>query len=134
MILLSFFSSVALGCVSFSVQMPMGRQPCSSMTLSRLFFGANIPEGGVVSEAEWQTFLKEIATPRFPEGLTVIEGRGQWQGENGVIEKETSHVLEILNEGDSEATKKIDEIIGEYKSRFHQEAVLLVKVPVTACL
>ncbi len=31
-----------------------------------VYFGRNRPDGGVVSDAEWQGFLDEVVTPRFP--------------------------------------------------------------------
>jgi hypothetical protein len=45
------------------------------MIVERLYFGLNTPQGAV-SESEWESFLAEIVTPRFPSGLTVIDGRG----------------------------------------------------------
>ncbi len=38
-----------------------------------LYFGRGKPSGGEVSDAEWATFLSGTVTPRFPDGLTVID-------------------------------------------------------------
>jgi hypothetical protein len=43
-----------------------------------LYFGMTRPTGAV-SELEWQIFLRDEVTKRFPLGLTVWEAQGQWQ-------------------------------------------------------
>src|SRR5512134_1895359 len=53
-----------------------------------VYFGRNRPDGGVVSDAEWQGFLDEVVTPRFPAGLTVVAAAGQWRGGSGAVERE----------------------------------------------
>jgi Protein of unknown function (DUF3574) len=50
-----------------------------AMTATRLYFGLSIPGGGTVSDADWRDFLAHEVTPRFPDGLTVNEARGQWR-------------------------------------------------------
>lgn len=43
--------------------------PATALVISdRLFFGRDIPGGGMVSDADWAAFLEEIVTPRFPQG------------------------------------------------------------------
>jgi hypothetical protein len=100
-----------------------------------LYFGLSIPGGGTVTDEQWQTFLNEVVTPRFPEGLTVILAKGQYLEHSGVLAQETSKVIHIFYKNDSNAQKHsqaIDEIIAEYKQQFHQESVLRVTVPIKA--
>ncbi|PCO16625.1 hypothetical protein CQA18_26060, partial [Enterobacter hormaechei] len=33
-----------------------------------------------ISAAEWQTFVDSQVTPRFKDGLTVFDAKGQWLG------------------------------------------------------
>ena len=91
-----------------------------------LFFGRSDSTGAeVVSEEAWNEFLADTVTPRFPDGLTVTDGRGQWQLESGAIQKEDTKVLYILTgTGDGEG-RLLDELSEEYKRRFGQESVLL---------
>jgi len=89
-----------------------------------LYFGRNLPNGGQVSDSAWQAFLDEVVTPRFPAGLTVVEGMGQWKGQSGEVERERAEVLTVLHAGDAPARLAVAEIAAEYKRRFHQEAVL----------
>ena len=96
-----------------------------------LYFGRNRPDGGTVSDSEWQAFLDEVVTPRFPAGLTVVEAMGQWKGQSGHVERERAEVLTVLHAGDALARRSVADVTAEYKRRFHQEAVLRERL--TAC-
>ena len=90
----------------------------------QMFMGRSGPGGEVVDDAAWDAFLDEAVTPRFPDGLTVLDGRGQWRGSDGVIKEERSKLLVILAPPGAEARRLLDEVAAEYKLRFDQEAVL----------
>jgi hypothetical protein len=47
-------------------------------------------------EAEFQRFLNEEITPRFPDGLTLFAGLGQFRNSRGVIVQERSMLLILL--------------------------------------
>jgi hypothetical protein len=106
---------------------------CNKMTEERLYFGAESPQGRITT-SDWQDFLKNVVTPKFPSGLTVIEAQGQWLGNNGVIVKEPSMIVEIIHHNSYAERKAIDEIVRVYKERFQQEAVLDTISGVQACL
>jgi Protein of unknown function (DUF3574) len=89
-----------------------------------VYFGRNRPDGGVVSEHDWQGFLDEVVTPRFPNGLTVVHADGQWRGRSGAVERERAEVLTVLHGGTEDSRKAMSEVVAEYKRRFGQEAVL----------
>jgi hypothetical protein len=97
-----------------------------------LYFGRNRPGGGAVTDEEWQTFLDQVLTPRFPAGLTVVAATGQWKGKSGLVEQERSEVVTILHSGDEAARRAVMEIVVEYKRRFQQEAVLRERMPTCA--
>src|SRR5262245_66552116 len=52
---------------------------------TELYFGLSIPPGadgspaGRVTDEEWQRFVDEEISPRFPDGLTIQEAGGQWR-------------------------------------------------------
>jgi Protein of unknown function (DUF3574) len=96
-----------------------------------VYFGRNRPDGGIVTDDEWQRFLDEVVTPRFPAGLTVLSASGQWRGEKGTVERERAEVLTLLHSGDEAARLAVGELAAEYKLRFAQEAVLRERM--TAC-
>jgi hypothetical protein len=102
------------------------RAPGDTLVRSELYFGRDRPTGGIVSEAEWRTFLAEHVTPRFPAGLTVLEAAGQYRDATGRIVREDSKVVVILHPGTPQTWGAIDEIRAIYKKLFDQESVLLL--------
>jgi hypothetical protein len=89
-----------------------------------IYFGRNRPGGGTVSDADWQRFLDEVVTPRFPAGLTVVDATGQWRGRSGVVEQERSEIVTVFHRGDDGSRGAVADVAAEYKRRFQQEAVL----------
>lgn len=90
----------------------------------RLYFGRNRGGVEVVSDQEWAVFIQDVVTPHFPDGLTVLDGQGQWQTIGGAIEGERSKVLVILAPLDSEAPEKLATIANGYKGLFGQKSVI----------
>jgi hypothetical protein len=91
-----------------------------------IFFGTGTPDG-VVTDEQWASFLAEVVTPRFPQGLTTWRASGQWRLQDGRLAQEDSHVLNLVHRADAAQEKAIQDLIGEYRIRFRQEAVLRVK-------
>jgi hypothetical protein len=93
---------------------------------AQLFFGRNIGDKPGVSEADFRKFMDEDVTPKFPDGLTVLDGGGQWRGaENKLIREASKVVLIVLPKG-RDVSGRIDSVRNAYKGRFHQESVLLI--------
>ena len=63
---------------------------------TELYFGTDIKGGMQVTVEDWDKFLAEEVTPKFPDGLTVLEGYGQYRATNGKIVRENSKVLILL--------------------------------------
>jgi len=63
---------------------------------TELFFGSEKPDGSEVTNEEFTLFLNEVITPRFPDGLTLLDGRGQFLNAQGKIVKERSWLLILL--------------------------------------
>ena len=97
-----------------------------AMVNEHLYFGTSKSDG-VVSEQEWADFLQVTVTPKFPQGLTVWQGNGQWQTDEGNVIKEKSYVLNILHEESVQAEQGIKYIISQYTKQFLQESVLRVR-------
>jgi hypothetical protein len=91
-----------------------------------LYFGTGKADGTVVSDVEWQRFVDTEITPRFPDGFTVWDASGQWRTKSGSIEKERTHVLQIVHFDDGHESDFLA-IISAYKRLFDQEAVLRVR-------
>jgi len=86
---------------------------------------------GVVTEEQFIQFVDEYVTPRFPDGLTLLKGDGQFRGESRVIVKEQSFVLVLLYpyEALADGSRRIERIRTLYKRLFAQESVLRVADP-----
>jgi len=92
---------------------------------AQLFFGRNVGDKPTVSEADFRKFMDDEVTPRFPDGLTVMDGGGQWRGAENQLIREASKVVLIVLPPRG-AGDRIDAVREAYKTRFKQESVLLV--------
>ena len=91
-----------------------------------LFMGRSGQSGEVVDDTAWAAFLSDTVTPRFPDGLSVLEAQGQWRDSQGLVQKERSKLLVVLVPQGGDHTRLIDEVSDEYKRQFDQESVLRV--------
>src|SRR5262245_57867655 len=92
-----------------------------------LYFGTAKPVG-IVSPDEWSRFLSTVVTPRFPQGLTVLQGNGQWRSGEQIVH-EASNVLVLVHPDDRISEKAVLEIVAAYKTQFQQESVLRLRSP-----
>jgi hypothetical protein len=107
------------------------RQPaageCGAATAAQvrttLYFGSARPKGSV-SELEWQLFLRDEVTSRFPDGLTVWDAEGQWRAPQGTIEHERTKVLLLVHADTPAARQAVQAVIERYRKAFDQESVL----------
>ena len=88
-----------------------------------LYFGLARPKGAV-SELEWQLFLRDEVTTRFPAGLTVWEAEGQWRTPAGSIDHEQSKVLLLVHPDTTVARQSVLAVIEAYRQTFEQQSVL----------
>lgn len=94
---------------------------------TELFFGRSKPDGSTVSSQEWQMFLDQKVTPRFPDGLTVLMGMGQFRDDSGTILAEDSVLVILLYPlPGRDSSQKIEQIRKDYKEAFQQQSVLRV--------
>jgi hypothetical protein len=93
-----------------------------------LFFGIGsfgAPDDGV-GEMRWRAFLDREVTPRFPDGLTVLDAYGQWRGHPGEEPSRLrSKMLVILCEDTVANRASIDAIRVAFKTSTHDKSVLL---------
>src|SRR5579885_2650434 len=90
-----------------------------------LYFGTTTPQGAV-KPTQWDAFLRREVTPRFPDGLTVWDAKGQWRNAKGFIGKEPTKVLLIIHVDSPAEDKAVQAVIEAYKKEFGQESVLRV--------
>jgi hypothetical protein len=102
---------------------PSGQQ---KLRTAQLFFGRSIGGQPGVNEAEFHKFVDQELTPRFPDGLTILDGGGQWRGAENKLIRESSKVVLIVLPRRGDAGQRIEAVRTAYKARFHQDSVLLV--------
>ena len=124
--LLVFLAVVAAVACSETGTLPPCPEGADQFVKYQLFMGRGGESGEVVDDAAWEAFLRDTVTPRFPDGLTVLDGRGQWRDSEGLVQKERSKVLVILAPPSDDGMRLIDEISEAYERRFEQESVLRV--------
>jgi len=80
-----------------------------------------------VSEAQWRRFLDREISPRFPDGLTVLDAKGEWRDPaRKTLVQEPSKLVEIVLPGKPEDGERLEQIAAAYKSRFRQQSVGIV--------
>ena len=55
---------------------------------TELYFGMSKPDGKNVTNLEFREFLDREVSSRFPDGLTLLTGYGQYRSATGYIAKE----------------------------------------------
>jgi hypothetical protein len=117
---------------SSAASAPRAAAPSESWVDTKLYFSLG-PDGDPelgVSEAQWRDFLDKEVTPRFPDGLSVIDIYGQWRGAgDSATQRERSKMLNIVYPGTAENAAKIDAIRAAWKQRTGDRSVLKVTEP-----
>lgn len=121
------------GCTAPSQKAAADAQTCKAenqMQQTTLYFGMSRPAGKDITAQEWKQFVDRDVTPRFKDGLTVFDARGQWLGNDGTVAREQSKALMLIHGKDAQSEANIDALRGVYKSRFAQESVMRIDQPV----
>jgi hypothetical protein len=101
--------------------------------LAELMFGRNIGNRLGVSETQWSRFVDREIISRFPDGLTVLNGAGEWRDRTSHrIMREPSKIVQIVLPGTPEDMSRLNEIVEAYKMRFKQQSVVVIVRP--ACV
>jgi hypothetical protein len=99
---------------------------------TKLYFGlgpADHPEQGI-SGAKWRDFLDREVTPRFPDGLSVLDVYGQWLSKGQTSPERLHTKMMIVYYPDStENRDKIDAIRSAWKKITGDQSVLRVTEP-----
>lgn len=121
------------GCSTLDGHGACGKTPGRhTFARTELFFGLSRPDGSMVDKDEFQDFIDREVTPRFPDGLTVLTGDGQFEDSRSRIIREPGRLLILLYEQVESADADIEAIRSAYKNRFRQESVLRADTGVCA--
>jgi hypothetical protein len=99
---------------------------------TKLYFGLGLvgdPASGV-SEQRWRDFLDTEVTPRFPDGLSVVDVYGQWQGKGQPAPERLRSKMLVIDYPDTAANRaKVEAIRAAWKQRTGDQSVLRVTQP-----
>jgi hypothetical protein len=99
---------------------------------TRLYFGlglADQPQQGI-SEQAWREFLDREVSTRFPDGLSVVDVYGQWQGKQQAHPERLRSKMLVIDYPDTPANRaKVEAIRAAWKQRTGDQSVLRVTQP-----
>jgi hypothetical protein len=116
------------GAAGWQSRDPSCRSPLvgDSFARTELYFGLSKPTGEV-SDAQFREFVDNSVTPRFPDGLTLVKGDGQFRDSKGTTIREKSRLLILFYSlKDKGASERVEAIRLDYRNAFQQESVLRV--------
>jgi len=104
---------------------------------SELYFGLGEESGESsrqqtdhISEAQWREFLDREVTPRFPDGLSVLDAYGQWLfSDTGQLHRLRSKVIVIFHENSAQRRNDIEAIRLAWKQATGHQSVLWATTP-----
>jgi hypothetical protein len=106
--------------------------PAQPMLAIELMFGRSVEGRVVVADRAWASFLAREVTPRFSEGLSVVDAAGQYKAQGGHILHEPSKLVVVIAPDKPETHDHIAAIKAAYKKEFRQQTVVAVTREVCA--
>jgi hypothetical protein len=97
-----------------------------------LYFGGDAGNGRVVSEAKWAAFMADEVTPRFPDGLSVLDIAGQYREPSGRLVRERTKLLVVVVFDPPAHLAKVQAVVDAYKRRHNQNSVFRTERAVCA--
>jgi hypothetical protein len=95
-----------------------------SSAVVEMMFGRKIGERIAVTNAAWARFVDREITPRFPDGLSVVDAAGQWlDPDKKRVVREPSKIVTIVLRDSEKGQSEIDAIAEAYKKKFKQQSV-----------
>ncbi|MDG2516861.1 DUF3574 domain-containing protein [Lysobacter soli] len=122
------FAAALNGCATTASMHGDASRPAQSSgwIRSELYFAVGNEDGtGVIDDVRWRAFLDAEVTPRFPDGLTVLDGYGQWRfQQDGRLVRQRAKVLVVLHEDGARRREDIEAIRLAWKRMTGHESVL----------
>src|SRR5689334_3533569 len=94
----------AAGCATGPAKLacPTGQ---SEVRTAQIFLGP-----AKVSDRELRKFVDVEVTPRFPDGVTVVDGGGQWKGVDNAMIRDASKVVLIVLPAKGDPHEKVEAV------------------------
>jgi hypothetical protein len=126
--------AVLAGCQTAPPSAPACPVGQISQQTAQLYFGGAFGPSSKVSDAQFRKYVDEELTPRFPDGLTVLDGGRQWKGEENRAIREAAKVVLIVLPKALGVQMRINAARSAYRNRFHQDALVEVLPPACVAL
>ena len=95
-----------------------------SSAVVEMMFGRKIGDRIAVTNTAWARFVDREITPRFPDGLSVVDAAGQWlDPDKKRVVREPSKIVTIVLRDSEKGQSEIDAIARAYKKKFKQQSV-----------
>jgi hypothetical protein len=106
-----------LGCLAFA--------SCASYQRTDLYFGRDIPDGGMVTDQQWKSFSDSVISAYFPEGYTEWDANGRWKDtQTRQTITEPTKVVTFFGKMSKQRSAALDSIAQRYLRRYRQQSVL----------
>ena len=123
--IISFAALALAGCATPSEEIVASCPNASQKPTAAMVFGRASTGAPSVSEAEFNRFITREVSPRFPDGLTVVNARGHWTPPAGSTIRDPSKLVMVVLRGTPDDGAKLDAIRVAYEARYHQQSLLL---------
>jgi hypothetical protein len=120
---------ILAGCASQPRQLAASCLAASEKPTAELLFGRVAGGAPSVSEQEFRRFIVREVSPRFPDGLTVMNANGRWAPPAGSAIGERPKLVMIVLHGAADDQAKLAAIRAAYVAQYHQQSVLLPTGP-----
>ena len=100
---------------------------------AQLFLGRQAA-GAPIAAWDLQRFVEQEITPRFPDGVTVVDGGDQWKGSENKMIREASKVVLVVLPASGDTHHKVEAVRVAYRTKFKQNPVVVLPPPACTAL
>ena len=104
----------------------------AQLRTAQLFLSAKPP--AKISDKDIRRFVDTEVTPRFPDGVTVVDGGGQWRGAENRLIREAAKVVMIVLPEKGDPAARVEAVRAAYRSKFRQDSVVVMPPPACVAL
>jgi len=127
--ILGLAALILAGCASRPRDLAANCLAASQKPTAELLFGRVADGAPNVSELEFRRFISREVSPRFPDGLTVMNANGRWAPPAGSSIGDRPKLVMIVLHGGTDDQAKLAQIRAAYQTQYHQQSVLLPTGP-----
>ena len=104
----------------------------AELRTAQLFLSAKAP--AKLSDVELRRFVDQEVAPRFPDGVTLVDGGGQWKGAENRMIREAAKVLLIVLPARGDPAGQVEAVRAAYRTRFKQDSIVVLPPPACVAL